>query len=210
VSTQIVREAPIQKQELVVGDCTGSIKLTVWDDLVSKLEIGKSYRIDQLSTRLYQNLKAITSTKATSIEIIDDIVNCVQSADEVDLVEKEGRITQVGLVMYFTCQMCKGKVSLPDDHSKFVRCSCCKMKMAKESLQKSINGTLCFSSGDLKVKLSIFSSTIFTMAIVNQLSVDDVENIEDFLLSNPRVTFSNKAKCVQNIVHLANVAGVNQ
>lgn len=83
--------------------------------------------------------------------------------------------------MYFICEISKGKVSLPDDDSKFVRCSSCKMKMAAESLQKSINGTFCFPSGYVKVKLSIFSSTLFTMAIANQLSVDDVESIEDFL-----------------------------
>lgn len=134
-------------------------------------------------------MKALTSTKATSSELIE-----------------EEKITQVCVVMYFTCEISKGKVSLPDDDSKCVRCSSCKMKMAKESLQKSINGTFCFSSGYVKVKLSIFSSTLFTMAIANQLSVDDVESIEDFLLSNYfMVSFSNEAKRVQNIIHLANV-----
>lgn len=139
------------------------MKLTVWDDMVSKFERGKSYRIKQLSTRLFNNVKALTSTKTTSSELIEDIVNCVEPADEAGVVEKEGKITQVCLVMYFTCEICKEKVSLPDDGTKFVRCSSCKMNMAKESLQKSINGTFCFSSGYVKVKLSIFSSTLFTI-----------------------------------------------
>lgn len=142
-----------------------------------------------MSTRLFNNVKALTSTKATSSELIE-----------------EEKITQVCLVMYFTWEISEGKVSLPDDDSKFVRCSSCKMKMSNKSLQKSINGTFCFPSGYVKVKLSIFSSTLFTMAIANQLSVDDVESIEDFLLSNYfMVSFSNEAKRVQNIIHLANV-----
>lgn len=120
------------------------MKLTVWDDMVSKFERGKSYRIKQLSTRLFNNVKALTSTKTTSSELIEDTVNCVEPADELGVVEKEGKITQVCLVMYFTCEICKEKVSLPDDDTKFVRCSSCKMNMAKESLQKSINGTLYF------------------------------------------------------------------
>lgn len=61
------------------------------------------------------------------------------------------------------------------------------------------------------MKLSIFSSTLFTMAIANQLSVDDVESIEDCHLSNSfRVSYSNEEKSVQNIAHLAIVAGVDQ
>lgn len=49
------------------------------------------------------------------------------------------------------------------------------------------------------------------MCIANHLSVDNAENIEDFLLSNSfRVAYSNETKNVQNIVHLTNVAGVNQ
>lgn len=49
------------------------------------------------------------------------------------------------------------------------------------------------------------------MAIANQLSVDDVETIEDFHLSNSfRVSYSNEEKSVQNIAHLAIVAGVDQ
>lgn len=211
VSVQIVRELPIQKQEVIVGDSTATMKLTLWDDMVTKLEIGKSYRLNQLSTRLFQNVKTITATKATSIESIDDLVNCLQAPEDNDVIEKEGKITQVGLVMHFSCEMCKGKVALPDDDSKFLRCPSCKMKMAKETLQKSMNGTLCFSYGYQKVKLSIFSSTLFTMCIANHLSVDNVENIEDFLLSNSfRVAYSNETKNVQNIVHLTNVAGVNQ
>lgn len=60
----------------------------------------------------------------------------MEPAEEADVVEKEEKITQVCLVMYFTCEISEGKVSLPDDDSKFVRCLSCKMKMAAESLQK--------------------------------------------------------------------------
>uniref|UniRef100_K1QWP4 Uncharacterized protein n=1 Tax=Magallana gigas TaxID=29159 RepID=K1QWP4_MAGGI len=128
VSVQIVRELPIQKQEVIVGDSTATMKLTLWDEIVTKLEIGKSYRLNQLSTRLFQN-----------------------APEDNDVIEKEGKITQVGLVMHFSCEMCKGKVALPDDDSKFIRCPSCKMKMAKETLQKSMNGTLCFSYGYQKL-----------------------------------------------------------
>lgn len=89
------------------------MKLTVWDDMVSKFERGKSYRIKQLSTRLFNNVKALTSTKTTSSELIEDTVKCVEPADELGVVEKEGKITQVCLVMYFTCEIVKKKFRFP-------------------------------------------------------------------------------------------------
>lgn len=68
-----------------------------------------------MSTRLFNYVKALTSTKTTSSELIEGIVNCAEPAEEADVVEKEGKITQVCLVMYLTCEMGKGKVLLPDD-----------------------------------------------------------------------------------------------
>ena len=83
------------------------------------------------------------------------------------------------------------------------------MKIAKESLQKNIHGTLCFSFNQEKVRLSIFSSTLYTLAIANQLNTNDTEGMEDFLLSHSfKITFSTEAKIIQNIVHVTNVAGL--
>ena len=110
--------------------------------------------------------------------------------------------------MNFTCKTCKGKVPLSEDDSKFIRCPSCIMKMAKESLQKSIHGTLCFSFNQEKVRLSIFSSTLYTLAIANQLNTSDTEGVEDFFLSHSlKIAFSTEAKIIQNIVHVTNVAG---
>lgn len=209
ITAQIVREAPIQKQELLVGDSTGSMKLTVWDSLVSKFEKDKSYVIKNLTTRFFQNAKALTTTKNTLYEPAEDIINCVEPSEQTDVIEKEGKITQVCLLMNFTCETCKGKVPLSEDDSKFIRCPSCKMKMAKESLQKNIHGTLCFSFNQEKVRLSIFSSTLYTLAIANQLNTNDTEGMEDFLLSHSfKIAFSTEAKIIQNIVHVTNVAGL--
>ena len=111
--------------------------------------------------------------------------------------------------MNFTYETCKGKVPLSEEDLKFIRCPSCKMKMAKESLQKNIHETLCFSFNQEKVRLSIFSSTLYTLAIANQMNTSDTEGMEDFLLSHSfKIAFSTEAKIIQNIVHVTNVTGL--
>lgn len=203
VHVQIVRESPIKKQDVMVADKTGTIKPTIWDELVDKLQKGKSYSIKNLSTRLLQNVKALTATKATTYELGEDIPNCVEGTLDSDEKEKNGKITQAFLQLTFSCDNCKAKVIIPNDDSLFLRCSSCKMKMKKDSVQKSISGNVCFDFQEEKVKLSIFSSSIFSMAIAN-LNTSDIENIEDFLLSNAyKIRFTNQTKTIQDIVCVA-------
>lgn len=137
-TVQVVRESPIKRQEITVADSTAAMKLTIWEELVSKLEVDKSYKILHLSTRLFQNAKSITSTKQTTISQIPDIINCAPAIDS-DVITKEGKITQEGLTYSYLCDNCKSKVDF--SNQKFVRCQSCKLKMTKESLHRSISGT---------------------------------------------------------------------
>lgn len=70
------------------------MKLTIWENMVSQLEVNKSYQILHLSTRLFQNNKTLTSTKQTTVTLIADISNCVAPTIDNDIVTKEGKIKQ--------------------------------------------------------------------------------------------------------------------
>lgn len=176
------------------------MKLTIWEDMVSQLEVNKSYKILHLFTRLFQNNKTLTSTKQTTVTLIADITNCVAPTIDCDIVTKEGKITQAGLNLFYTCDNCKSKVDVNNDKSLFVRCNACKLQMAKQSCHKSITGTVCFSSGYEKFKLTIFSSVLFTLATANNIDTNDAETVEEYLLSNSfKVSFSKDNKTVLDI-----------
>ncbi|XP_061163774.1 uncharacterized protein LOC133187078 [Saccostrea echinata] len=208
VTVQIVRESPIKRQELIISDASAAMKITVWEDLVSKLEVNKCYRIEHLSTRLFMNTKSVTSTKQTTATLIGDITNCVAPTLDSDIITKEGKITQAGLQLFHTCENCKSKVDVTVDKSLYVRCNSCKLKMSKESLHKSITGTICFSSGYEKYKLTIFSSVLFTLASINNVEMEDADSVEEYLLSNSfKVSFSKDNKTVVDIkLSVENVA----
>ncbi|MGQ4892119.1 MAG: single-stranded DNA-binding protein [Candidatus Njordarchaeia archaeon] len=40
--------------ETLVGDETGTVKLTLWDDKVNSLEVGKTYELKNANTTIYQ------------------------------------------------------------------------------------------------------------------------------------------------------------
>ena len=44
-----------------------------------------------------------TIQSSIMIEDIEDIINCVEPSEQTDVIEKEGKITQVCLQMNFTC-----------------------------------------------------------------------------------------------------------
>lgn len=70
----------------------------------------------------------------------------------------------------------------------------------RNNLVYSITGTVCFSSGYEKFKLTIFSSVLFTLATANNIDTNDAETVEEYLLSNSfKVSFSKDNKTVLDI-----------
>ena len=68
-----VRGKIINKQETIAADNTGSIKLTLWGNLVNTVTKGSSVKLSHLSTRLFDNEKTLSATEKTTIEKSDDI-----------------------------------------------------------------------------------------------------------------------------------------
>lgn len=61
-------------QEVLVGDPTGSVIVTLWDDDVGKLEEGKSYEINNAYTSLVRgSLRVNIGRRGTITEIDQDV-----------------------------------------------------------------------------------------------------------------------------------------
>ena len=62
------------KQDLWVGDKSGTTRVTLWEDEIGKMEKGKSYRLIGMFPREFKGKKYLsTSRQNTTIEEIDDI-----------------------------------------------------------------------------------------------------------------------------------------
>jgi len=64
---------PHTLQEVLVGDSTGSVLLTLWDGDVNRLEEGRSYEINGYTTLVRGSLRVNVGRKGSITAIEDDI-----------------------------------------------------------------------------------------------------------------------------------------
>ena len=102
------------KQDIIVGDLTGTLRVTVWGEIVGTLSKGDSYLFSNFMVREFSGLKYLSMRKDLSvIEQIRDIGETVESSDS-DLSGGEVLNAQVVGVSEFVrkkiCYRCKGHV----------------------------------------------------------------------------------------------------
>lgn len=85
VSVEEVKEVSGGKriQELLVEDCSGTARLTLWESHIGKMEEGNSYRAKGLRVREFRGNKVLSTSKENcEIEKIDDIGAVVEEGSE--------------------------------------------------------------------------------------------------------------------------------
>ncbi|MFH1752380.1 MAG: hypothetical protein ABH821_05595 [archaeon] len=75
--------------EAVVGDSTGIVLLTLWDELIEKVQEGKSYKVSNAYTSLFKNSLRLNIGRYGTIEEASEDVGEVNSNNNVS--EKEFR-----------------------------------------------------------------------------------------------------------------------
>ena len=102
------------KQDCVVGDATGTAKITVWEDNVGLFTVDESYKLSGAMVQSLKGNKYLSIPKYDfTVEPIDDIgtVNISTETDEIRILED----VEVRGVKFFDsykgCHTCKGKVT---------------------------------------------------------------------------------------------------
>ena len=75
-----------RKQDVVVADSSGSMRLTVWEEVVGEVVEGKSYRFKGMMVREFKGKKFLSTSKTDSelLEIGDIGEVEVEEEDEVE------------------------------------------------------------------------------------------------------------------------------
>ena len=180
----------LRKQDVVIGDETGSCRLVLWEDDVSSLEEGKSYRLVDMGVRMYDATKYLSFTAKNSKEMIEDLENVNEEdiADEES--ESSGRVVkgEISAVMstfeYPSCKFCHSKVVSED--GLFGECSKCSavMKMAYCEETKLAKFVVMDDSSGRETTLSAFEPVL--SRIVDGVSGD---NLSIKLLKAPSKVF---------------------
>ncbi|MFH0715146.1 MAG: single-stranded DNA-binding protein [Candidatus Diapherotrites archaeon] len=69
--------------EALVGDATGTILMTLWDDMIEKVEVGKSYKIGNAYTSLFKQSLRINIGRYGTLEESEAPVEAVDETNAV-------------------------------------------------------------------------------------------------------------------------------
>ena len=63
------------KTDVIVADHANSTKLVLWEDIIDKVDSGKSYQFNNCKIRIFDDHKYINTNEFTKITEIEDIKN---------------------------------------------------------------------------------------------------------------------------------------
>ena len=127
----VVESKQLPIQDLKVADSSGSIRLTVWADIVDKLEVNQSYQLQNVSVRKYKGRKFLSTSTIIKVTQIDDIgaVDMPTTDDESDPEDPAKHLKNVRVIgvlkldPYHQCFKCSSIVQQEDDElGKCTRC----------------------------------------------------------------------------------------
>lgn len=158
----------LKKQEVMVGDETGTCRLVLWEGDVESLEEGKSYRLIDVGVRSYDGTKYLCYTaKSTKEETVKDLEEVneefVGGEDSEDMGRSmSGEISAViSTAEYFSCKFCHCKVELEED-GVVAECTKCgaMMKVSSCKEMKSAKFVVKDPSSSREMTLSVFEPVL--------------------------------------------------
>ena len=117
------------KQDVIVADSTGGIRLTLWNNDINMLEDEVSYNLENIQIRTFNNKQYLSSTRdGLKVSKIDDIKDIPTNFPYLDY----GEITRACIVgvneinVLKGCVKCSKKFVISNEDDDFVTCTSCK------------------------------------------------------------------------------------
>lgn len=163
------------KQDILIGDSTGTGRLTVWEEEVGTIVSDDSYRLSGMMVREFRGKKYISSSKDYSkIEKIANIGD-VESGEEEDDVGKTGpggskQLKDVRVIgverldNYDACLKCSSKLIPDSDDDELGECSKCKMIQCLSECNKTLTAQLTVRCGTCSYSARVFEKALRDIA----------------------------------------------
>lgn len=176
----------LRKSDAVVGDSTGAIPVTFWENAIDKVEVDKCYEFKDFKVGYFKR-RCLYSTPSSEIkeelkESIELGSASQEAAEELKPKEKvmenvKGSIVAVDAKKLFSCINCKNKVpDVPEDAS-VVRCTSCQLSMRKERMQASVYANIIVSGEDGEVIGRFRCSSSAVSALFTSIAATENYNI---------------------------------
>ena len=157
------------KQDIIIGDSTGTTRLTLWEEEIGSMDEDSSYQLKGVTVRHFRGKRFLSTSKGISCIIKADDIGSVDEQEEEDYdisdsttsTVKNAQIVGVlDMQTYSSCVKCGSKVIPDEDDDDLCECVKCKMTQCQEFTQKHLSIRIMLQSQTQQVVLRAFGKTI--------------------------------------------------
>ncbi|KXJ13992.1 uncharacterized protein LOC110239470 [Exaiptasia diaphana] len=174
------------KTDCIVADLTASIKLVLWEECIDKVRVGKSYHMQHLTVRIFEDVKFINTNESTIISEIPDIGSIDLMSMELNDSVVRGQCISAGVEKSHACIACNSTIT--DEEGKgqdSVTCQGCKMTLLKSFLKTKIVCQVIVHSRGKNTSYTCFTDAIDSFLAHRNLPDSDkltTKEIEDLMV----------------------------
>ena len=166
----VKNETPRYKADTIVADQTQSIKLILWENIIDKVHAGKCYHIQNLTIRIFDDIKFVNTNEATLVTEIDDIQNINLATPEIEDNLLIGEYIGVEIKRSSSCIVCnKSQEAQPEQET--ITCTNCKITTLATILKTKLVCQLFIKTTENKIQ----NFTCFNDAIQSFLTIKKCE-----------------------------------
>jgi hypothetical protein len=170
----------IFKVDCIIADETDSIKLVLWEELISQVESAKSYLFRGVTSRVFDDVKYLSTNDSTIIEAKDNIANVNLTSNEIKDNIIDAQCLGVHIKKQQTCVICNHTLEF-NTHEELVTCPHCDITMLRSTCTTKLvcSLTVKTSTGKLKT-LTCFNDAVqsFLVSIKKEISVEVISHEE--------------------------------
>lgn len=177
-----IPERDLTKVTLLAADHTETITISVWNDQIKIVDVGKCYIFKNVTVRIFNEEFSLTTNINSEISEIEDIINAIDPPQE----EAIQDIDAVEVTSSNKCPICFNSVDC-DMTEATVKCSICNKKTLTRNLKSVLTLKVTMDKKKHVVPVTMLAT------ILPDYSDKTVDEIEDFLLLHSSVKSCNNS-----------------
>ena len=164
---------------------TASIKLVLWEEVIDKIHSGKSYHIQALTVRIFDDKIFVNSNETTVVSEIDDLPDVNLTSQEIQDNIVIGHCIVVNIKKSTLCIACNHSLENITPEDETITCPNCKLTTFLSTVSKTNLVCQILLKIDEKIEsyttfndgISSFLRTIGNKTSVNEMAIMDLKKL---------------------------------
>ncbi|XP_062597153.1 uncharacterized protein LOC134258618, partial [Saccostrea cucullata] len=170
----------LKKRESIIADNSGAMGLTIWEEQISLVEPGKSYKFKNLTLRIWNEKKKVSTAINSSIEEVENIEAVNDHGYEDITIKKEKNqlfILSASCSKVRKCTICNSTIQNINEEVKTFKCTICNMRQNISSIHKFLECEIVGMLDGKQRRLQIPNQTLKSFSPTQ--TMEDSDEIED-------------------------------